>query len=93
LSTRDLSFKAEFIPIDTWSSLLAEVGMLSTDAGCARILFSDTRAAAVTCNIIYPDERPGLRDRKGGRPLRSGLTSRSNRLSEILARSASARAA
>ena len=44
----------------TWSSWPAEVGRLSTEAGCARVLFSETSAAAVTCAIMKPDSRPGL---------------------------------
>ena len=45
----------------TWSSCPAEVGRLSTEAGCAYVLFSETSAAAVTCAIMKPDSRPGLR--------------------------------
>ena len=36
----------------TWSSRLAEVGMVSTLAGWARVLISDARAAAVTWAIM-----------------------------------------
>ena len=36
----------------TWSSLLAEVGIVSTLAGCASVLISDASAAAVTCAIM-----------------------------------------
>ena len=43
----------------TWSSWLAEVGRLSTLAGCASDLFSDASAAAVTCAIMKPEFRPG----------------------------------
>ena len=42
------AFRAAWAPMGTWSSLAAEVGMLSTLAGWARTLFSDTRAEAVT---------------------------------------------
>ena len=36
----------------TWSSRLAEVGIVSTLAGCASVLISDVSAAAVTCAIM-----------------------------------------
>ena len=39
--------RAEIEPIETWSSWFALVGIESTEAGWARTLFSDTRAAAV----------------------------------------------
>ena len=50
----------------TWSSRLAEVGMVSTLAGCASVLISEARAAAVTCAIMNPDCRP-LSARQEGR--------------------------
>ena len=36
----------------TWSSRFADVGIVSTLAGCASVLISDTSAAAVTCAIM-----------------------------------------
>ena len=41
------AWRAAIEPIDTWSSWLALVGIESTDAGWARTLFSEARAAAV----------------------------------------------
>ena len=55
-------------PIETWSSLPAEVGIESTLAGWASALFSETSAAAVTCAIIKPECSPPSRARKAGRP-------------------------
>lgn len=42
-----LAFLAAIVPMETKSSMLAEVGMESTEAGWARILFSETKAAVV----------------------------------------------
>ena len=42
----------------TWSSWLADVGRLSTEAGCASDLFSEASAAAVTCAIMKPELSP-----------------------------------
>ena len=36
----------------TWSSRLADVGMVSTLAGCASVFISDVSAAAVTWAIM-----------------------------------------
>ena len=52
--------------------------MESTDAGNARPLFSDTKAAAVTCGIMNPEFRPGVGVRKAGRPESAGSTSMAN---------------
>lgn len=41
----------------TWSSWLAEVGRLSTLAGCASDLFSLASDAAVTCAILVAGQR------------------------------------
>jgi hypothetical protein len=57
--------------------------MLSTLAGKARLLFSDTSAAAVTCAIMKPELTPLSCTRKGGRPLIFGSTSTAVRRSEI----------
>ncbi len=46
------SLRAAMLPILTWSSWLAEVGMESTEAGWARTLFSETRDAAVYWAIM-----------------------------------------
>ena len=76
----------------TWSSLLPDVGIVSTLAGCASVLSSDVSAAAVTCAIISPTA--GRRDASGTPAGRSsdGLTSRSERRSLIVASCASAMA-
>ena len=50
-------------------SSLPLVGMESTEAGCAKPLFSETSAAAVTCAIMKPVFTPGLRVRKAGSSL------------------------
>jgi hypothetical protein len=75
----------------TWSSLFADVGIESTDAGWHRTLLSETRAAAVTCAIISPELAPTSPPaRNAGRSERSGLTSVSMRRSLMLASSATA---
>ena len=56
---------------------------MSTLAGKARLLFSQTSAAAVTCAIIKPELTPLSSVRKGGRPLILGSTSTALRRSEI----------
>ena len=48
------------MPMLTKSSLLAEVGIESAEAGWANVLFSEASAAATYCGIIQPDSRPGL---------------------------------
>ena len=57
--------------------------MESTLAGKARLLFSETRAAAVTCGIMKPELTPLSSIRKAGRPLILGSTSTASRRSEI----------
>ena len=47
--------------------------MLSTLAGCARILFSETSEAAATCTIMCPLFKPPLGARKAGNSLIAGL--------------------
>ena len=89
-ATTSRALRAAIGPMLTWSSWFAEVGIESTEAGCASGLFSLTSAAAVTCAIIRPLQRPGSRARKGGRPERSGLTRFSTRRSEIDPSSAAA---
>ena len=54
----------------TWSSWFAEVGRLSTEAGCASDLFSEASAAAVTCAIMKPELSPPCRTRNAGSWLR-----------------------
>jgi hypothetical protein len=66
--------------------------MVSTLAGCARILFSEASAAAVTCAIMKPESIPGVFTRKAGRPLIAGSTSSAVRRSDMLPISASASA-
>ena len=80
-STTRAALRAAVGPIETWSSLPAEVGIESTLAGWASILFSETSAAAVTWAIMKPEFRPPSRARKAGRPDSAGLTSRSMRRS------------
>src|SRR5258706_342615 len=76
-------------PMETWSSWLALVGTESTDAGCARTLFSDARAAAVYWTIISPESSPLAGARKAGRPpLRRGSRSSDVRRSLIAPSSA-----
>ncbi len=58
----------------TWSSWLAEVGRLSTLAGCASDLFSEASAAAVTCAIMKPELSP---------PCRRGMAAAALRLASI----------
>src|SRR2546422_8732870 len=69
------SFSAAPIPMLTKSSLLPEVGTVSTEAGCASTLFSEASAAAVTCASMKPDSRPAERVRKAGRSDVSGFRS------------------
>lgn len=52
-----------------WSSLLADVGIESTPAGCASVLSSDATAAAVACASIRPDCSLPSRVRNAGSPL------------------------
>ncbi len=85
-----LAFRAAVTPMLTWSSWLADVGMLSTLAGCANTLFSDAKAAAVTCTIINPELRPPSLTKNGGNPESCGLTSLSVRRSLMAPSSASA---
>ncbi len=59
-STIAASLRAAIGDMETWSSLAADVGIESTDAGCARTLHSETSAAAVTCAIMRPEWRPAL---------------------------------
>ncbi len=48
LATTERACRAAIGPIETWSSLLADVVIESTLAGWASDLFSEARAAAVT---------------------------------------------
>ena len=77
------ALRAAIGAIDTWSSWPAEVGIESTLAGKARLLFSLTSAAAVTCGIIRPELTPESSVRKAGRPLILGSTRTLTRRSEI----------
>ena len=92
LASRGFSFSAAPIPMLTKSSLLPDVGIESTEAGCARILFSDASAAAVTCASMNPDSSPGEYARNGVRSEVRGFTMRSIRLSEMPPSCASAMA-
>ena len=77
-STARSALSAAAMLMLTWSSLLPDVGIVSTLAGCASVLSSEVSAAAVTCAIISPDCSPPWRVRNAGRPLLAGLTSRSD---------------
>ncbi len=90
LATISRHLRAAIVPMETWSSLLADVGMESTLAGWASTLFSETSAAAVYCAIMKPEFNPPSLTRKAGRPLSLGFTRRSMRRSEMLASSATA---
>ncbi len=70
------------VAMETWSSWLAEVGRLSTEAGWARVLFSEASAAEVTWAIIKPEFTPPLLTRKGGRPDMRESMSRAMRRSD-----------
>ena len=60
--------------------------MLSTEAGCASILFSEIRAACVYWAIMRPELRPASRVRNAGSPrLRAGFSRRLVRRSLMLA--------
>src|SRR5206468_1278973 len=48
------AWRAAIGPMLTWSSALADVGIVSTLAGWARLLFSDASAAEVYCTIMKP---------------------------------------
>ena len=62
------ALRAACQPIETWSSWLPLVGMLSTPAGWASTLFSATSDAAVYWASMKPELVPALRARNGGRP-------------------------
>ena len=64
--------------------------MLSTLAGCASTLFSETSAAAEYCTIMKPEQTPPCGVRKAGSAEYAGFTSLSMRRSETFASSASA---
>ena len=67
--------------------------MESTLSGWARVLLSDTSAAAVYCTIIRPPSRPLLgTSMAGSPPLNSGVNMRKMRRSAMSATSASAMA-
>ena len=59
--------RAANVAMLTWSSWLAEVGKLSTLAGCAMDLFSDAKAAAVTWAIIKPEFTPASFTKNAGK--------------------------
>ena len=84
--TTSRALSAANAPMLTKSSLLAEVGMLSTQAGWARVLFSETRAAAVTWAIMRPLLSPPCSVRNAGRWSEVlGSIMHSTRRSEMLA--------
>ena len=73
LATTRAALRAAVAPMDTWSSLLADVGMESTLAGWARTLFSEARAAAVTCASMSPDSTPPFAGEEGGQVRERGV--------------------
>ena len=79
-------------PMLTWSSTLAEVGMVSALAGWARTLFSVARAAAVYWTIMKPEFSPPCWVRKAGSTwaLLASSVRRMIRRSEMLPSSAMA---
>src|SRR5438105_4259642 len=83
-STAVRALIAAVIPMLTWSSRPADDGIVSTQAGCARILLSAASAAAVTCAIMNPELRPLFLARNGGSPESDGFTSCSTRRSEMV---------
>ena len=90
-STTRAALRAAIVPIDTWSSLLAEVGIESTLAGWESTLFSETSAAAVTCGIMKPEFSPRSRREERGEARRGrGSRSRSMRRSRDRRRGRSA---
>ena len=74
----------------TWSSIPADVGTDSTDAGNERRRFSATSAAAVYCATMKPEFVPALRVRNAGSPLVWPFVMRSMRASLTSASSATA---
>ena len=58
----DISFHSTFLaahpPIETWSSLPADVLCVSAEAGKHSVLFSETRAADVQWGIMNPEFTP-----------------------------------
>src|SRR6202041_2834645 len=66
--TTSRSLRTLVQPIDTWSSCLPEVGMVSTLAGWASTLFSLTSDAAVYWASMKPELVPAAGARNGGRP-------------------------
>ena len=90
LPTTSRSLRTAVQPIDTWSSCLPDVGIVSTLAGWASTLFSLTREAAVYCASMKPELVPAAGARNGGRPRENaGSSIRSTRRSLIEASSAS----
>ena len=85
------AFTPAALPIETWSSWPALVGIESTLAGCESTLFSLTSEAATYWGIMNPEFNPPSSVKNAGRPPeRLGLTSRSIRRSEMSASSATA---
>src|ERR687895_1547999 len=79
------AWRPEALPMETWSSWPALVGIESTLAGWQSDLLSLTREAATYCGIMKPELRPPFAVRKAGRPAeRLGLTTGSIRPAEII---------
>src|SRR3990167_10965139 len=81
-SLMPINRRAPYVAMLTWSSWLAEVGMLSTLLGKALHLFSLTSAAAVTWASIKPELTPGLFTKNAGKPLKCGSTKSAVRRSD-----------
>src|SRR6266545_5158109 len=90
LRTTAASFSAACTPMLTWSSMPADVGTDSTDAGNARSRFSVTSAALVYWATMKPEFVPALGLRNGGSPLVCAFVRRSTRASLMSASSATA---
>mmetsp|Transcript_33628 Transcript_33628/g.111231 ORF Transcript_33628/g.111231 Transcript_33628/m.111231 type:complete len:415 (+) Transcript_33628:199-1443(+) len=88
--TTSSALRAAKPPMLTWSSLAAEVEMVSTEEGWQSTLFSEASAAAVQCAIMKPELKPPSATRKAGRPESDGLHSRSMRRSAMFAISVTA---
>jgi hypothetical protein len=67
-SSTSTALRAACQPIETWSSWLPLVGMLSTPAGWASTRSSATSDAAVYWASMKPELVPAARARNGGSP-------------------------
>jgi hypothetical protein len=58
-SATRIAFRAAIVPMLTWSSTFAPVGIESALAGWQSTLFSDTIAAATYCGSMKPEWSAG----------------------------------